>query len=227
MDRILIIDDDPAVISVLKRGLTYEGFAVNAAGSGIEGLRMAREHPPDLALLDVMMPGLDGIEVLRRLRAVDASLPVLLLTAKDAAADQVHGLESGADDYVTKPFTFDVLLARVHALLRRHQGEHPQVLRFGDLTLDLGTHRVQRGAREVSLTAVEYKLLQMLLQHPRQVLSKDLLLDRVWGFDFGGNGNVVEVYIKQLRQKLETENEERLIHTVRGAGYVLREDAAG
>jgi DNA-binding response OmpR family regulator len=227
MERILVIDDDPAVTSVLKRGLAYEGFAVVVASSGMEGLSIARDRPPDLVILDVMMPGLDGIEVLRRLRAVDTALPVLLLTAKDAPADQVHGLESGADDYVTKPFTFDVLLARVHALLRRHHGEHPQVLRFDDLTLDLGTHRVQRGAREVSLTAVEYKLLQMLLQHPRQVLSKELLLDRVWGFDFGGNGNVVEVYIKQLRQKLETEDEARLIHTIRGAGYVLREDTAG
>ena len=227
MDRILVIDDDPAVTSVLKRGLAYEGFAVDVASSGMEGLSIARDRPPDLALLDVMMPGLDGLEVLRRLRAVDTALPVLLLTAKDAPADQVLGLESGADDYVTKPFTFDVLLARVHALLRRHHGEHPQVLRFDDLTLDLGTHRVQRGAREVSLTAVEYKLLQVLLQHPRQVLSKEVLLDRVWGFDFGGNGNVVEVYIKQLRQKLERENEARLIHTIRGAGYVLREDAAG
>jgi len=227
MDRILVIDDDPAVTSVLKRGLAYEGFAVDVASSGMEGLSIARDRPPDLALLDVMMPGLDGLEVLRRLRAVDTALPVLLLTAKDAPADQVLGLESGADDYVTKPFTFDVLLARVHALLRRHHGEHPHVLRFNDLTLDLGTHRVQRGAREVSLTAVEYKLLQVLLQHPRQVLSKEVLLDRVWGFDFGGNGNVVEVYIKQLRQKLERENEARLIHTIRGAGYVLREDAAG
>jgi DNA-binding response OmpR family regulator len=227
MERLLVIDDDPAVTSVLKRGLTYEGFAVDVAGTGAEGLGIARECPPALVILDLMMPGLDGIEVLRRLRAVDASLPVLLLTAKDAPADQVQGLESGADDYVTKPFTFAILLARVHALLRRHRGEHPQILRFGDIALDVGTHRVQRGPREISLTAVEYKLLQVLLQNPRQVLSKELLLDRVWGFDFGGNGNVVEVYIKQLRQKLELEHESRLIHTIRGAGYVLRDDTVG
>lgn len=221
MQRILVIDDDPAVTSVLKRGLSYEGFTVDVASSGTEGLAIARERPADLTILDVMMPGLDGIEVLRRIRAADASLPVLLLTAKDAPSDQIYGLESGADDYVTKPFTFDVLLARVHALLRRHQGEHPQILCFEDIILDIGTHVVHRGSREVVLTAVEYKLLQVFLQHPRQVLSKDVLLDRVWGFDF--NDNVVEVYVKQLRQKLEQEGEARLIQTIRGVGYVLRE----
>lgn len=222
MQRILIIDDDPAVTSVLKRGLSYEGFAADVASSGSEGLTIARERPPDLVILDIMMPGIDGLEVLRRMRAVDESLPVLLLTAKDAPADQVLGLESGADDYVLKPFTFDVLLARAHALLRRHQGEHPQALRFGDLTLDAGTHVVRRGDREIALTAVEYKLLQEFLLNPRQVLSKDLLLDRVWGFEF--SDNVVEVYVKQLRQKLEKQGEARLIHTIRGVGYVLREE---
>jgi DNA-binding response OmpR family regulator len=222
VQRILVIDDDPAVTSVLKRGLSYEGFAVEVARSGTEGLGIARDRPPDLAILDVMLPGLDGIEVLRRIRAADDSLPVLLLTAKDTPTDQVLGLEAGADDYVTKPFTFAVLLARVHALLRRHQGEHPDILRFADLLLDTGTDVARRGSREIALTAVEYKLLLAFLQHPRQVLSKDVLLDRVWGFDF--NGNVVEVYVKQLRQKLEQEGEARLIHTIRGMGYVLREE---
>jgi DNA-binding response OmpR family regulator len=222
MQRILVIDDDPAVTSVLKRGLSYEGFAVEVARSGMEGLGIALACPPDLIILDVMMPGLDGIEVLRRIRAADDSLPVLLLTAKDTPTDQVLGLESGADDYVTKPFTFDVLLARVHALLRRHQGEHPDILRFADLLLDTGMYVARRGTREIALTAVEYKLLLAFLQHPRQVLSKDVLLDRVWGFDF--DGNVVEVYVKQLRQKLEQEGEARLIHTNRGVGYVLREE---
>ena len=224
MQRILVIDDDPSVTSVLKRGLAYEGFAAECANSGSEGLTALRERPADLVILDVMMPGLDGLEVLRRIRAADAALPVLLLTAKDAACDQVRGLESGADDYVVKPFTFDVLLARVHALLRRQHTEHPAVLRYADVTLDTGTHSVRRASREVPLTSLEYKLLQEFLLHPRQVLSKDLLLDRVWGFDFGGNGNVVEVYVKQLRQKLEAEHESRLIHTIRGAGYVLREE---
>lgn len=224
MKRILVIDDDPSVTSVLRRGLAYEGFATECASGGSEGLTALRERPADLVILDVMMPGLDGFEVLRRIRAADEALPVLLLTAKDAPCEQVRGLESGADDYVVKPFAFDVLLARVHALLRRQCTEHPAVLRYVDVTLDTGTHSVRRATREILLTSLEYKLLQEFLLHPRQVLSKDLLLDRVWGFDFGGNGNVVEVYVKQLRQKLEAERESRLIHTVRGAGYVLREE---
>lgn len=224
MQRILVIDDDPAVTSVLKRGLSYEGFAVESAGDGIEGVASLRERPADLVILDIMMPGIDGLEVLRRIRAADESLPVLLLTAKDASPDQVRGLELGADDYVTKPFTFEVLVARVHALLRRQQAQHPQALRYADVTMDTGAHVVRRGSREVALTALEYKLLQEFLLHPRQVLSKDVLLDRVWGFDFGGNGNVVEVYVKQVRQKLEGGGEQRLIHTIRNAGYVLREE---
>lgn len=224
MQRILVIDDDPAVTSVLKRGLAYEGFAAESAASGTEGLAKLRERPTDLVILDIMMPGLDGLDVLQRIRAADDSLPVLFLTAKDATADQVRGLEAGADDYVTKPFTFDVLLARVHALLRRQYVEHPQVLRYADVTLETGTHIVHRGGHEIALTALEFKLLNEFLLHPRQVLSKDALLDRVWGFDFGSNGNVVEVYVKQLRQKLEAEGEERLIHTIRGVGYVLREE---
>ena len=223
MQRILVIDDDPAVTSLLKRGLAYEGYAVDVAATGEAGLAIARERPPDLVVLDIMMPGLDGLEVMRRLRAADPQLPVLLLTAKDAPADQVRGLESGASDYVIKPFTFEVLLARVRALLRRSQAEHPPVLRFADLTLDTGAHIVRRGQRIVSLTSLEFKLLQVLVQNQRQVLSKEVLLDRVWGYDFGGNTNVVEVYVKQLRQKLESGGEPRLIHTIRGAGYVLRE----
>ena len=225
MQRILVIDDDPAITSLLKRGLSYEGFAVDIAGTGEAGLALARDHPPDLVVLDIMMPGINGLEVLRRLRAADDRLPVLMLTAKDAPADQVQGLEAGADDYVIKPFTFEVLLARVRALLRRQQTEHQPVLTFADLTLDTGSHIVRRGEREVVLTNLEFKLLQMFLEHPQQVLSKETLLDRVWGYDFGGNANVVEVYIKQLRQKLEGSGEPRLLHTIRGAGYVLREEA--
>lgn len=224
MQRILVIDDDPAVTSLLKRGLSYEGYAVETAASGESGLAMAREHPPDLVILDIMMPGLSGLDVLQRLRAADERLPVLLLTAKDAPADQVQGLESGADDYVVKPFTFEVLLARVRALLRRREGGQPPTLRFSDLVLETGTHRVRRGQREIALTSLEFKLLQEFLLHPRQVLSKEVLLDRVWGYDFGGNVNIVEVYVKQLRQKLEAEGEPRLLHTIRGVGYVLREE---
>lgn len=223
MRRILVIDDDVAVTKLLKRGLSYEGFAVDTATSGVEGLTIARERPSDLVILDVMMPGLDGLEVLRRLRAADEQLPVLMLTAKDAPADQVQGLESGADDYVVKPFTFEVLLARIHSLLRRQRVDHPAVLRFADLSLDTGSHTVSRGQREVSLTSMEFNLLQQFLLCPRQVLSKELLLERVWGYDF--DENIVEVYVKQLRQKLEAKGEPRLIQTIRGAGYVLREEA--
>ncbi len=222
MQHILVIDDDAAVTSLLKRGLSYEGFAVETAPSGAEGLAIARERPSDLVILDVMMPGLGGFEVLQRLRAADEHLPVLMLTARDAPADQVQGLESGADDYVVKPFTFEVLLARVHALLRRQRLEHPQVLRFADLTMDTGSYKVYRGRREVSLTSLEFRVLQEFLIHPQQVLSKDVLLDRVWGYDF--DVNVVEVYVKQLRQKLEAGGEPRLIHTIRGTGYVLRQE---
>lgn len=224
MQRILVIDDDPAVTSVLKRGLSYEGFAVDTASHGAEGLTLARERPPDLVILDIMMPGLNGLEVLQRLRAADEHLPVLLLTARDAPADQVQGLESGADDYVVKPFTFEVLVARLHALLRRGQADYPTVLHFADLALDTGSHQVHRGQREIPLTTLEFTLLQEFLRHPRQVLSKEQVLERVWGYDFGGNANIVEVYVKQLRQKLEAAGEARLIHTLRNAGYVLREE---
>ncbi|MDQ2902999.1 MAG: response regulator transcription factor [Ktedonobacteraceae bacterium] len=221
MQRILVIDDDPAVTSLLKRGLSYEGFMVETVQSGAEGLTSARERPSDVVILDIMMPGLNGFEVLQRLRAGDEHLPVLLLSGKDTPNDQIQGLTLGADDYVLKPFSFEVLLARVHALLRRQQVDHPPVLRFADLSMDTGSHSVRRGQCEVTLTSQEFKLLQEFLSHPRQVLSKDILLDRVWGYDFGGN--VVEVYVKQVRQKLEAEGEPRLIHTIRNVGYVLKE----
>jgi two-component system, OmpR family, response regulator MprA len=223
MQRILVVDDDPAVTSVLRRGLSYEGFTVDTAASGHEGLAAARDHQPDLIILDIMMPDLDGFEVLRRIRSADPQLPVLMLTAKDSPSDQVEGLQSGADDYVIKPFTFEVLLARVHALLRRQDAGRPAILRFSDLSLDSGTRQAKRGDRFIDLTSTEYKLLDLLLEHPRQVLTRDILMDRVWGYDFGGDTNVLDTYIKQLRQKLEAGGETRLIHTVRGAGYVLRE----
>jgi DNA-binding response OmpR family regulator len=223
VQRLLIVDDDPGLTSVLRRSLAYEGYAVDTAASGVEGLARARERYPDLVILDVVMPGLDGLEVLRRLREADRQLPVLLLTARDAQADQVRGLEGGADDYVVKPVAFEVLLARVRALLRRQEGERPPVLRFSDLAVDTAARRAQRGAREIDLTSTEYDLLRQFLEHPRRVLPRDLLMERVWGYDFGGNANVLEVFVKQLRQKLEAGGEDRLIHTVRGVGYVLRE----
>jgi DNA-binding response OmpR family regulator len=224
VQRILVVDDDPSVSSVLKRGLAYEGFAVDTAASGSEGLAAARERPPDLVILDVMMPGLDGWEVLKRLRAADSQLPILMLTAREAPSDEIKGLETGADDYVTKPFTFEVLAARVRAALRRRQADQADVLRFEGLVLDTGTRRATRAGREMDLTSTEYDLLHLFLQHPRRVLPKEFLMERVWGYDFGGNANIVEVYVKQLRQKLEAAGEQRLIHTLRGQGYVLREE---
>ena len=223
MQRILAIDDDTSVTSVLKRGLSYEGFAVDTAAAGAEGFSRAREHYPDLVILDIMMPDMDGFEVLQRLRAADAHLPILMLTGKDAPTDQVAGFERGADDYVVKPFTFAVLLARVRALLRRQTTDHPPVLRFADLSLDTGTRQAQRGSRTIELTSTEYDLLHQFLAHPRRVLPKECLMDRIWGYDFGGNANVLEVYISQLRHKLEEKGKARLLQTVRGTGYVLRE----
>lgn len=226
MTRILVVDDDPAVTSVLRRGLSYEGYTVTIAADGPAGLAAAREAPPDLVVLDIMMPGLNGLEVLRRLRAADATLPVLMLTARDTPAEQVQGLETGADDYMVKPFSFEVLLAHIRALLRRREAEQPQVLRYADLALEPARHAVFRGERPVTLTSLEFKLLHEFLRHAEQVLPKELLLDRVWSYDFGGNANVVEVYVKQLRQKLESGGESRLLHTIRGAGYVLRQEGA-
>ena len=223
MQRILVIDDDPSVTSVLKRGLAYEGFTVDAAATGASGLAIARDHVPDLVILDVMLPGPDGYEVLRRLRAADPDLPVMMVTARDAPGDQVHGLEGGADDYVVKPFTFEVLVARVKALLRRHDIEHAEVLHFDDLSLDTAMRRARRGARDIDLTTTEYEVLRQFLLHPRRVLPRHLIMERVWGYDVEGSSNVLEVYVKQLRQKLEGGGESRLLHTVRGAGYVLRE----
>ena len=223
MQRILVVDDDPTVTSVVRRGLALEGYAVDTASSGMQGLSIVRDRTPDLVILDIMMPGLDGYEVLGRLRAADANLPVLMLTARDGTSDQVKGLESGADDYVVKPFTFSVLAARVKALLRRREIEHPEVMRFADLALDTGMKRARRGAREVELTSTEYEVLRQFMLHPRRVLPKHMLMDRVWGYDVEGSSNVLEVYVKQLRHKLEAAGEARLIHTFRGAGYVLRE----
>jgi len=221
--RLLVVDDDPAVTSLLRRGFTYEGYEVITAGSGTEALTLARDRPPALVVLDIMMPEMDGLEVCRRLRAADPALPVLLLTAKDAPADQIAGLERGADDYVTKPFSFEILAARVRALLRRREEGQPDVLVHGDLRLDLGARVASRGERNINLTTTEYELLRLLMSHPRQVLEKGQMLERIWGYDFGGNSNIVEVYVAALRRKLEANGEPRLIQTVRGAGYALRE----
>ena len=222
-ERILIIEDDPAILKLLQRGLTYEGYTVDTAMDGRSGLNMARDYSPDLVILDWMLPGMDGLDVCHRLR-MGGSLPILMLTAKDTIQDRVQGLDAGADDYMVKPFNLDELTARVRALLRRTQTDRVQVLKFADLSLDTSTREVTRGGKQIQLTAKEHELLELFLRHPRQVLERSTIFERVWGYDFGGESNVLEVYIRYLRQKLE-ENEQlpRLIHTVRGVGYVLRE----
>lgn len=223
-EHILVIEDETNIAQFLERGLIYEGYRVDVAYDGQSGLGMARDTPPDLVILDWMLPGLDGLEVCRRLRAA-TTVPILMLTAKDAVPDRVAGLDAGADDYLVKPFAFDELLARIRALLRRTTTtSRPEILRFSDLTLDTGTHRATRKNRPIDLTAKEYELLELFMRNPRQVLTRDVIFDRVWGYDFGGESNIIEVYVRYLRQKTESENEERLIHTVRGVGYVLRED---
>lgn len=222
-ERILIIEDDQAILKLLQRGLTYEGYTVDTATDGRMGLIQARDHTPDLVILDWMLPGMDGLDVCHRLRTASGSIPILMLTAKDTVQDRVQGLDAGADDYMVKPFNLDELLARVRALLRRTQPERVPILKFADLTLDTGSRQASRGNRLVSLTAKEYDLLDLFMRHPKQVLTREVIFDRVWGYDFGGESNVLEVYIRYLRQKLEAEGEPRLIHTVRGVGYVLRE----
>jgi len=223
--RLLVVDDDENVTNMLRRALSFEGYAVATARDGVDALKKTLEFAPDLVVLDIMMPGIDGVEVCRRLRAGDPQLAILMLTAKDAAADQVVGLDAGADDYLVKPFTLDVITARIRALLRRKEPSDVEVLRFADMTLDTGTRSARRGSREITLTTTEYELLLQFLRHPRQVLEKEQLTEKVWGYDFGGNYNVLEVYVRYLRQKLEAAGEPRLIHTLRGAGYVLREPA--
>jgi two-component system response regulator MprA len=221
-ERILIIEDDQAILKLLQRGLAYEGYTVDTATDGRTGLILARDHTPDLVILDWMLPGMDGLDVCHRLRT-GGSIPILMLTAKDTVQDRVQGWMR-ADDYMVKPFNLDELLARVRALLRRTQPERIPVLKFADLTLDTGSRQASRNNRVVSLTAKEYELLELFMRHPKQVMTREVIFDRVWGYDFGGESNVLEVYIRYLRQKLEADSEPRLIHTVRGVGYVLREE---
>ena len=221
-ERVLVIEDEDRILDFLRRGLTYEGYRVETAADGPTGMALARETPPDVVILDWMLPGLDGLEVCRRLRAA-GDVPILMLTAKEAVSDRVQGLDAGADDYLVKPFEFDELLARIRALLRRAHPEAAGVLVFGDLRLDTGTHQAFRGERQVDLTAKEYELLELFLRNPRQVLTREVIFDRVWGYDFGGESNIIEVYVRYLRQKTEAGSEPRVLHTVRGVGYVLRE----
>jgi len=221
-ERILIIEDDEEILRVLKRVLTYEGYIVDTALTGKDGLILAREQHPDLVVLDWMLPGMDGLEVSRRLQKV-GNQPILMLTAKDTTQDCVEGLDAGADDYVVKPFEIEELLARIRALLRRTAADRVKVLEFADLVLDSSTRKAERGEREIELTAKEYDLLELFMRHPSQVMTREVIFDRVWDYDFGGESNVLDVYIRYLRQKLEEGDESRLIFTVRGVGYVMRD----
>ncbi len=220
--RILAVDDDPEILDVISRGLKFEGYEVDIALDGEKALTRFRESAPDLVLLDIMMPGMDGLEVCREIRKM-RDTPVLMLTAKDAVDDKIAGLDSGADDYIVKPFVLEELLARVRAHLRRKMPGETQMLQFADLTLNTATHEVRRSSQLVELTSKEFELLLLFMQHPRQVLTREMIYDKVWGYDFGGESNIIEVYVRYLRSKLESNNRAKLIHTVRGVGYALRE----
>jgi two-component system response regulator MprA len=225
--RVLVVDDDRAVRESLRRSLEFNGYAVALAGDGAEALASIAGQPPDALVIDVMMPRLDGIETTRALRSAGNDLPILVLTARDSVGDRVEGLDAGADDYLTKPFALEELLARLRALLRR---THPadgagadEVLAFSDLTLDVATREVVRAGRPIELTRTEFALLEMFMRRPRRVLERSFILEEVWGFDFPTTANSLEVYVGYLRRKTEAAGEPRLIHTVRGVGYVLKE----
>lgn len=226
MATVLIVDDDPKLLKMLGRTLVYEGFHVYSATNGAEALTEAQVHRPDVIVLDWMMPGMDGLTVLERLRSAGDQTLVLMLTARDAVENRVAGLEGGADDYLVKPFAPAELLARLHALLRRPSVNlKDETMSYADLSLNPVTREVYRDDRRVDLTAKEFDLLRYLLRHPRQVLSRDQILQEVWGYDFGGEDNVLEVYVGYVRKKTEAAGEPRLIQTVRGVGYTLREEA--
>ena len=224
--RILVVDDEPAVRDSLERALRLDGYEVDLAADGREGLERCRAAPPDAIVLDLLMPEMDGLEACRRLREAGDRTPVLMLTARDGVSDRVAGLDAGADDYLVKPFALEELQARLRALLRRAGADDEsdgRLLRFADLEMDTGAYEVRRGERRIELTRTEFSLLRLLLEHPRQVLTRSLILERVWGYDFGASSNSLEVYVGYLRRKLEADGESRLVHTVRGVGYVLRE----
>ncbi len=222
--KVLVVDDEPAVRDSLRRALQLEGYEVELAGDGLEALeRLTAENGVDAVLLDVSMPRLDGLETCRRLRRDGNALPVLMLTARDAVSDRVAGLDAGADDYVVKPFALEELLARLRALLRRVSPAEADVLRFVDLTLDPGTRQVERGGDPIELTRTEFALLELFLLNPRQVLTRSVIFERVWGYDFGFGSNSLDVYIGYLRRKTEQGGKPRLIQTIRGVGYALRE----
>lgn len=222
--RILVVDDEPAVRRSLERALALEGYEIRTAADGDEALIAIGDDVPDAMVLDVLMPGVDGLEVCRRLRAKSNPVPILVLTARDTIGDRVAGLDAGADDYLVKPFALEELLARLRALLRRSDpARATDVLRFADLAVDTATREVLRGDRPIELTRTEFHLLELFMRNPRQVLTRSLIFERVWGYDFGPSSNSLDVYIGYLRRKTEADGEPRLIHTVRGVGYALRE----
>jgi DNA-binding response OmpR family regulator len=222
-DRILLVEDDTKLAGFIEEELILEGYQVTVAHNGLDGLTIARNLQPDLLILDWMLPGISGLDLCLRLRSTGIQVPIIMLTAKDEIPDRVAGLNAGADDYVTKPFSIEELLARVKARLRRSHPEAPDLFEFEDLTLNRLTREVYRNTQLIELTAKEFDLLEYLLRHPRQVMTRDRILEKVWGYDFMGESNIIEVYIRALRLKLEVKNPKRLLHTVRGVGYVLRE----
>jgi two-component system response regulator MprA len=222
--KIMVVDDERAVRESLRRALELQGYEVELASDGAEALeRLAENGQPDAIVLDILMPGVDGLEVCREVRRRGSSVPVLMLTARDAVGDRVEGLDAGADDYVVKPFALEELLARIRALLRRTTPDGDGVLRFADLALDTGTREVRREGEKIELTRTEFNLLELFMLNPRQVLTRSIIFERVWGYDFGFASNSLDVYIGYLRRKTETGGKPRLIHTVRGVGYALRE----
>ncbi len=222
-ERILVVEDDRRIRDLLRRGLLFEGYTVDTAEDGETALRAARENLPDAVILDIMLPKMDGLEVCRRLRSA-SNVPIMMLTARDSVADRVTGLDAGADDYLVKPFAFDELLARLRALFRRHRLETaPDVYRYADLELNPRTRQVFRGEDSIELTAKEFDLLELFLRHPGQVLTREMIYEHIWDYDFGGESNIIEVYVRYLRTKLEATGKPRLIQTVRGVGYALRE----
>jgi DNA-binding response OmpR family regulator len=223
MAHILLVEDEVKLARFIELELGSEGYRVSVAHDGMTGLSLVRESEPDLAILDWMLPGLTGVELCRRMRSTGIKIPVILLTARDEVGDRVTGLDAGADDYLVKPFSIEELLARIRAHLRRTQETDADLLQFEDLSLNRRTREVHRGARSIDLTAKEFDLLQYLMSHPRQVFTRDQILENIWGYDFLGDSNIIEVYVRYLRLKLEQENEKRLIHTARGVGYSLRE----